>query len=213
MGGWGVALARRGVGVGRGRPVAGGSWPGGQPSPPSSQPIARRASVDRSEATMSKRTRTLVLGAVLAAMNLAGLTAVAQAQATNEGKDARGRPPKARSGRPGVSVRSRHGSRPPRTPPTGGSWPESAPPSPAGHPPRCPPQRLTNPAGHPAGSWLPSLSWPLPWCSPAGWPCWPPTEPAAGLGLGTRPDQESRSRRSMGLPRPPGSPIGLSIDD
>jgi hypothetical protein len=41
---------------------------------------------------MSKRTRTLVLGAVLAAMNLAGLTAVAQAQATNEGKDAR-RPP------------------------------------------------------------------------------------------------------------------------
>jgi hypothetical protein len=41
---------------------------------------------------MSKRTRTLVLGAALAAMNLVGLSAVAQAQATNEGKDAR-RPP------------------------------------------------------------------------------------------------------------------------
>jgi hypothetical protein len=44
---------------------------------------------------MSKRTRALVLGATLAAMNLAGLTAVAQAQATNEGKDAR-RPPSER---------------------------------------------------------------------------------------------------------------------
>ena len=41
---------------------------------------------------MSKRTRALILGAALAAMNLAGMTAVAQAQATNEGKDAR-RPP------------------------------------------------------------------------------------------------------------------------
>jgi hypothetical protein len=40
---------------------------------------------------MSKLARTLVLGAVLAAMNLAGITAVAQAQANDEpnGKDAR----------------------------------------------------------------------------------------------------------------------------
>jgi hypothetical protein len=38
---------------------------------------------------MSKRTRALILGATLAAMNLAGMTAVAQAQATNEGKDTR----------------------------------------------------------------------------------------------------------------------------
>ena len=41
---------------------------------------------------MSKHTRALVLGVTLAAMNLAGLTAVAHAQANNEGKDAR-RPP------------------------------------------------------------------------------------------------------------------------
>ena len=41
---------------------------------------------------MSTRTRALILGAALAAMNLAGMTAVAHAQATNEGKDAR-RPP------------------------------------------------------------------------------------------------------------------------
>jgi hypothetical protein len=41
---------------------------------------------------MSNRTRALVLAATLAAMNLAGLTAVAHAQATNEAKDAR-RPP------------------------------------------------------------------------------------------------------------------------
>jgi hypothetical protein len=41
---------------------------------------------------MSKLARTFVLGAMLAAMNLAGMTAIAQAQANNEGKDAR-RPP------------------------------------------------------------------------------------------------------------------------
>jgi len=41
---------------------------------------------------MSKRARALILGATLAAMNLAGMTAVAQAQVNNEGKDAR-RPP------------------------------------------------------------------------------------------------------------------------
>jgi hypothetical protein len=41
---------------------------------------------------MSKLARTLVLGAMLAAMHLAGMTAVAQAQANDEGKDAR-RPP------------------------------------------------------------------------------------------------------------------------
>jgi hypothetical protein len=44
---------------------------------------------------MSKRTRILILGATLAAMNLVGMTSVAQAQATNEGKDAR-RPPSER---------------------------------------------------------------------------------------------------------------------
>jgi len=45
---------------------------------------------------MSKLARTLILGATLAAMNLAGLTAVAQAQANDQqGKDAR-RPPSER---------------------------------------------------------------------------------------------------------------------
>jgi hypothetical protein len=44
---------------------------------------------------MSKLTRTLIIGATLTAMHLAGMTAVAQAQATNEGKDAR-RPPSER---------------------------------------------------------------------------------------------------------------------
>ena len=41
---------------------------------------------------MSKLARVLMLGAMLAAMNLAGMTAVAQAQADDEGKNAR-RPP------------------------------------------------------------------------------------------------------------------------
>ena len=41
---------------------------------------------------MSKLARALAIGAMLAAMNLAGMTAIAQAQANDEGKDAR-RPP------------------------------------------------------------------------------------------------------------------------
>jgi hypothetical protein len=41
---------------------------------------------------MSRRTRALVVGAILATMHLAAMTAVAHAQADNEGKDAR-RPP------------------------------------------------------------------------------------------------------------------------
>jgi hypothetical protein len=53
---------------------------------------------------MSKRTRALILGTTLAAMNLAGLTAVAQAQATNEAKDAR-QPPTERQ----VGETWRHG--------------------------------------------------------------------------------------------------------
>jgi hypothetical protein len=53
---------------------------------------------------MSKRARTLILGATLAAMNLAGMTAVAHAQATNEAKDAR-RPPTERQ----VGETWRHG--------------------------------------------------------------------------------------------------------
>jgi hypothetical protein len=53
---------------------------------------------------VSKLTRALVLGTMLAAMNLAGLTAVAQAQANNEGRDAR-RPPT--EGQVGESWRKR----------------------------------------------------------------------------------------------------------
>jgi hypothetical protein len=53
---------------------------------------------------MSKRTRALILGATLAAMNLAGMTAVARAQATNEAKDAR-QPPTERQ----VGETWRHG--------------------------------------------------------------------------------------------------------
>src|SRR5829696_5411276 len=80
---WWLALARRAA-EGGGRSVAGGNWPGGQPSPPSSQPVTRNASVDRSEPTMSKLARALVRGVTLAAMNLAGLTAVASAQTNAE---------------------------------------------------------------------------------------------------------------------------------
>ena len=42
---------------------------------------------------MSTLTRTLVLGAMLAAMNLAGMTAVAHAQANDEPNGKEARPP------------------------------------------------------------------------------------------------------------------------
>jgi hypothetical protein len=56
------------------------------------------------EAIMSKLTRTLIIGATLAAMHLGAMTAVAQAQANNEGKAAR-RPPS--EGQVGESWRHR----------------------------------------------------------------------------------------------------------
>jgi hypothetical protein len=64
-------------------------WPGIRPEQPAPSPTQRQL-IDR-EATMSKRTRALILAATLAAMNLAGLTAVAHAQANHDpdGKDAR----------------------------------------------------------------------------------------------------------------------------
>ena len=68
-------LFRRVAAAPGGRPVAGGSWPAGHTSPPTSPPITHP--VDRSEATMSKLTRTLIIGATLAAMHLAGMAAVA----------------------------------------------------------------------------------------------------------------------------------------
>jgi hypothetical protein len=85
---------------------------------------------------MSKLARTLLLGATLAAMNLAAMATVAHAQASNEGRTPGGHPPNAKSARPGATARSHHRSRPPRMPPSSGSWPGSATRFPTGHPPR-----------------------------------------------------------------------------
>jgi hypothetical protein len=90
-----MTLVGRATGATGGWLVAGGSWPAGQPSPPTSLSNAPTVPVDRSEATMSKLARALVLGVTLAAMNIAGLTAVASAQSSDEptsNQDAR-RPP------------------------------------------------------------------------------------------------------------------------
>jgi hypothetical protein len=60
---------------------------------------------------MSKRTRALVLAATLAAMNLAGLTAVAHAQANDpDGKQGRRAATERQVGRPGANLRSQHSS-------------------------------------------------------------------------------------------------------
>jgi hypothetical protein len=53
------------------------------PAATAEQPARRSgASVDRSEVTMSRRARALILGVALVAINLAGMTAVAQAHTT-----------------------------------------------------------------------------------------------------------------------------------
>ena len=96
---------------------------------------------------------------------------------------------------------------PPRTPPSGGSWPESASPSPTGRPPRCPPRhRLPTPADSPAGSsrsgcagGRPSGVW---WIGCDGRQAGKP--PGSGRPRLT----QGHPRCPMGLPRPPGSPIG-----
>jgi hypothetical protein len=63
-------------------------WPHIATNQPAHHPTPHQLT-DR-EATMSKLTRTLIIGAALAAMHLAGMTAVAHAQANDpDGKDAR----------------------------------------------------------------------------------------------------------------------------
>src|SRR4029453_10681604 len=85
MRGWQAVLAHPAAGgAGHGWPVAGGSWLAGPAAPPTSQSPAPQRSVDRSEAPMSKRTRALILASMVAALNLAGMTAVAHAQANDE---------------------------------------------------------------------------------------------------------------------------------
>ena len=83
--GWGVTLARPAAGgAGHGCPVAGGSWLAGPASPPTSQSAAPQTSVDRSEDDHVQTPRALIIGATLAAMNLAAMTTVAQAQANDQ---------------------------------------------------------------------------------------------------------------------------------
>ena len=164
---------------------------------------------------MSKLARTLVLGVTLAAMNLAGLTAVASAQTTDEptsNRDARRPPPRVRSGRPGASKAhtgsplspAAPGGRPPRA-----KWKRPGATQPA------PRRDRPNRAGRPAGSSYHSASWLLCWSCCQGWPCWPPgelaAELAAGLSLSIQPEHGHSTPHSMGLPRPPGSPIALPV--
>ena len=208
---WSGALGCRVVGAGRGRPVAGGSWPAGQPSPSSSQPVVRTASVDRSEVTMSKRTRALIIGATLAAMNLAGLTAVAHAQATNEAKDAR-RPPSGSCRRTGPTTTTPPGCRRPSSRP--GCRPRTAPTPRHSRLPRCPPPRCSRPSrtGSQPGSWSRLGGWRRHWRSSLDWPCWPPGAPTAGLGSGTRPS-DRHGPALDGAAAPTGSPITLPATD
>jgi hypothetical protein len=101
---------------------------------------------------MSKLARTLVLAATLAAMNLAGLTAVASTESTDEptgNQDARRPPPRPRSGRPGATRRSPLRSPPSLATPAGprprAKWESPGATRPA---PRCDrPSRAARPAG------------------------------------------------------------------
>jgi hypothetical protein len=136
---------------------------------------------------MSKLVRALVVGAVLAAMNLAGMTVVAHANDEPASTHDARRPPTERQ----VGESYRHAQiaadqptivgdarRPP-------SERQVASPGATRPAPRC---GLPNPAASPAGSSLRWECWPRPWRWPAGWRCRPPSGQAAGFGSGRRPD-------------------------
>ena len=145
---------------------------------------------------MSKLTRALILAAMLAAMNLAGLTAVAQAQANDE------TPPASRRGE-NLRTRARPGGRPPAAGSESLTPPQriaGADPADAALQPAAGPERLSVPNGtpaqvpapvpppnrtdSPAGSSLRSVDLRRPWRSSLGWPCWPPERASRRARLG-----------------------------
>ena len=154
-----------------GRRSAGGSCSTAGPRGPANQP-ALSSPIDRPEAPMSKsRLTQAVVPALLAAANLASMTAVAVARPATSPPASRthgGRPPKARSEKPGTGARPRPTS--PPSPATGSSRPpraRSGSPGILGRASRC--ARTSRPTS-PAASSRPWPSWPPPWRWPAGLP-------------------------------------------
>ena len=70
MRGWGMAVTRRVVGVGRGRPMAGGCWPGGQASPPTSLSIVPTAQAESIGGNHAQTHTRLGVWVTVAAVNL-----------------------------------------------------------------------------------------------------------------------------------------------
>ena len=141
---------------------------------------------------MSKLTRTLIIGATLAAMHLAGMTAVAQAQANDEPVR---QPPTERQ--VGESWRHRQAASPEQTAADAALQRVQARERfsiPNATPAQAPAPVPSNPAGSPAGSSPASVCWLPPWCWRAGWPSWLPRGPGAGLGSGTPPDHDPATR-------------------
>jgi hypothetical protein len=149
----------------------------------------------------------LVLGATLAAMHLAGLTAVANAQASDpDGKDARRlaterqvagtereRPVTAQQQAAADATLQRVLAR------ERFSIPSQTPDQPTAPAP-------PNPADSPAGSSLPSVVLLLAWRWPAGWRCSRPDGPAAEPESGTRPDHSHGHAARWGCRAHPAAP-------
>jgi hypothetical protein len=82
-----VPLTHHAAGAGRGRPVAGGSWSGGQPSPQAASPSPLQRQLIDGRVAVFKCIGALILGATPATMNLVGLAAVAlRSRQPNEGR-------------------------------------------------------------------------------------------------------------------------------
>ena len=165
---------------------------------PAHQPPASQQLIDR-RTTMSKLARTLILGAALAAMNLAGTTAIAQAHTNDDPASTRHRVPgQLRTRCPHAADDAAAAREHPGTPasPTtfGDRRPKPRWASPGATPGTFGRGRLSR-AGSPAG-WSSDLGyWPQPWrCQPCS-PRRSSSGHVAGFGSARRPDPGLAPRR------------------
>jgi hypothetical protein len=158
---------------------------------------------------MSKLARVLVLGAMVAAMNLAGMTTVAHAYPLDPAAD---HAVAAQQQSTDAVELFRRGERASQEQTTADATvrrllarEQSS--IPSGTPAQVPvPVQPPEPTGSPTGWSLRSVCWPRGWRWSPGWSCWPPGARAAGCGPGRPPDTSPRTPTRWGCRAHPAAP-------